>query len=455
MDWIGVSWEIAINIIEATFFSYLLTQNLHTNQTKKPYLLIGIILRIVWISFLNFTVFSATITLILLLFYDIIFTVLFFDNSISEKLLWGSNYVIIALLADKFTFWIANTFTDYDLKDLVLIGKVRFIMSLVYLLICMILVITLANWKKKNFFLPIHLRIILVLLICLGTIASDQLLNLIIWSDFKHMETAFISRMEGISFIFLFILFGFIIFIEYLGIVSQQNENLRKKNILNELEKKHYQTINTTILALRNWRHDYKTHLQVILNLVECKKYDDLSKFVTQLEAELTRTTRLVSTGNSILDALLSVKILEMKKENIDLSYEIYLTPILPFENISFASLIGNLLENAINACRTLEESQKRYIKLSIKPYQEMLYINIENSATGHYSYSSDGSLKSNKKGAEHGIGLKRVQEIINQVNGFCSIYPESDKFKVTIMAPIPNTEGGETSDNKSRYYRK
>lgn len=442
LQYFSFVWEIFINTVEAFLFLYLLSRHLERNHAHSFYIA-GSIIRIIWISFLNVFVVNTTLSLILLLFYDVSFTCMFFKGNSAKKFLWGCSYVVIAIIADKFTFFIADKFTDYQLQDLIIAGKIRIIMSLVYLLTCTMLVFILSYHNKKDLFLPIRFRIILLLLVCLGIIASDQLLNIIIYFDLAESHDILTTRLEShleiISYIILIIIFGFIIFIEYLGFVSQQNEELRKDAALNELKKDHYETINTTISVLRTWKHDYLTHLQIILNLAKNQQYTDLENYIGEIEQQLINTTQFVTTGNQILDALLSSKILEFQKYDIKFTYEIFIVSTLPFDNMTFASLIGNLLNNAFDACRNMKSKEPKYINFYIKPFQSMLYIKIENSTDNHYQYNPDGTLRSTKSVGEHGIGLKSVKKIVEDAKGFCNIYPEEQKFTISIMLPIPH----------------
>ena len=442
LSYFSFVWEIFVNTVEAFLFLYLLSRHLERNHTHSFYIA-GIIIRIIWISFLNIFIIDTTLSLILLLFYDVLLTYLLFKGNKAKKFLWGCSYVVIAIIADKLTFFIADKFTDYQLQDLIIAGKIRIIMSLVYLLTCTMLVFVLSYHRKKDIFLPIRFRIMLLLLVCLGIIASDQLLNVIIYFDLAEnhdiLTTRLESHLEIISYIILIIIFGFIIFIEYLGFVSQQNEELRKEATLNELKKEHYETINTTISALRAWKHDYLTHLQIILNLTQNQQYTELENYIGAIEEQLINTTQFVTTGNQILDALLSTKILEFQKYDIKFTYEIFIVSTLPFDNMTFAALIGNLLNNAFDACRNMKSNEPKYIDFCIKPFQSMLYIKVENSTDNHYLYNPDGTLRSTKSSSEHGIGLKTVGRIVGEAKGFYNIYPDEQKFTISIMLPIPN----------------
>lgn len=421
MYWNVVIWEVFVNTVEALLYLYLLLRQLEHDPEKRPYIFGGIILKILWITFLNFNAVGSTPTLILCLFFDLIYCTLLFKGSYGRRLLWGCCPVVIALVANNFTFWVADKFTEYHLQDLVVSGKIRMLMTLVYLLTCAMLVIVFSHWRKKDLFLSVRFRIMLLLLICTGIIASDQLLGIIIRADHMENNSDFIGQLELIGLTILLILFGFVIFIEYLGIVTEQNEKLR------------------------NWKHDYKTHLQVILNLAKEGNNRELEDFVQGLETTLVHTTHLISTDNQTLDALLSAKILEFQQYSIKFSYEVYLIKVLPLDDILFTSLIGNLLDNAFEACRCMDGNLDKYINFSIKPFHEMIYISVENSTSNRYHYHADGTLKTTKKINGHGIGLKRVQGIVSGVQGFCNIYPESDKFTVIIMLPLPESTKGTT----------
>lgn len=438
MQWFYITWEIIVNGIESSLFIYLLMHQLEYNSQKRPYIIYGILLRAFWLTFLNFIVINTTCTLILMLFFDISYAAALFRSNTGRKVLWGCGYVIIALFADNLTFWFASNFTHFQLQDLIIPGKIRFLMTLVYLLTCTMGVYVLSHWRKKDLFLPVSFRITLSLLMCLGIITSDQLLSIIISASITGNDL-FINHLEMISYSFLFILFSFVLFIEYLGVVTRQNETLRNEAAINALKREHYETITTAISALRTWKHDYKTHLQVILALAKEGKTQKLEEYISSLETDLVNTSHMVSTDNQILDALMSTKILEFQKYSIKFSYEVFLVKSLPFNDIIFASLIGNLLQNALDACRNMKDHQDKYIAFCIKPFHEMIYIKVENSTANQYAYHPDGTLKTTKKDDGHGLGLKRVKEIVSDAKGFCTISPEPDKFAVVIMLPLPD----------------
>ena len=81
--------------------------------------------------------------------------------------------------------------------------------------------------------------------------------------------------------------------------------------------------------------------------------------------------------------------------------------------DMDLCSLISNLLDNAIEANCKLDMTKRR-LQIEIKPYNNMLLLFISNSSNGIYLYGGNGNLLTTKTSNknEHGIGIKRINEI-------------------------------------------
>lgn len=438
------TWEITVNLLESLLLVYLLNHRLNFRKSLKSGILLGVLLRTLFLTVLNFIPANVQVTICLALLYNIAFSIYISDNKLFMKIAWGSCFSLICSIADKFTFGVASLLTNYPLEYLIIWGPIRMYMSSIYLLTCAVLVFFLTRFKKKEIFLPKRFQIILLLLIFLGTIATEQILSMIILVNTKNINPYLSHNLQIVGYLLLLLLAGFLGFIDYLGTVFLQNERLRRTALEFDLEKKHYDAMDTAISAFREWKHDYKNHLLIMLDTARQQNCDELVRYIMKLEDDLKQTTPLISTGNRILDAVLSAKIMELKKYKIQFSHEIYLTPVLPLDEVELTSLAGNLLDNAIEASLKLNESQKPYINFKMKPHDEMLYVSLENRSNGTYSYHSDGSFKSTKSGENHGFGIKKIQKIVAAKGGFCHIYHEADTFKTVIMLPITDTERNE-----------
>lgn len=101
--------------------------------------------------------------------------------------------------------------------------------------------------------------------------------------------------------------------------------------------------------------------------------------------------------------------------------------------------MLGNIWNNAIEAGERLLASnpaEQPYIYFYIKPYQNMILIHIENNFDGVIKGKIDEEILSTKPRTEHGLGLKRVKEIVEKAGGMLQIASENNIFSVHIMLP-------------------
>lgn len=439
MELLQYGWEIIVNIIESLLYFYLLFKNRSCCPKSKQLVFIGFLLRIVFVSFINFNSILSSFSLIFTLCYDILFVCTCFHGNFPKKLIAGCSYILVAIVADKITYEIASFFTSYNLSDLSVPGPVRFQMTLVYLLICSVLIFSLSRRKEnKDLLLSSWIQFIMLAFILFAIIISDQLLGMTIDISNHTIPKNALLLLSFSGLFILLLIFSFVLLVERLGYLSKRDLEFMQIQEQEKAERQHYQLTEQYIQTLRYWKHDYQNHLSVIKELSNTKNYKKLTDYIEQLSKETKETMCLVSTGNSILDAIVSAKRLLAEKHNINFSYQIYLpAENIPLSDIQFASLLSNLLDNSIEACSRLESSTFPYISLEIKPHQQMFYLKIINSSDGKYFYDKKGNLKTCKSSTEHGLGLKRIMQIVTTAGGFIHFEPLNTTFTATILLPL------------------
>lgn len=449
MELLQYGWEIIVNIIEALLFFYLLFQNNSCSPKSKRILPVAFLLRVTFISIINLKHFSAPVSVIFLLLYDILFVCTCFYGNFSRKLILGSSYTLIAIAADRCTYIIASVITSYNLSELTILGPIRFQLTLTYLLICSVFIFCLSRYNGKNdLFLSPLIQFLMFAFILFAIIISEQLLGITIDIS-NHTIPKHAILLLSISNLFILLsIFSFIFLIERLGYLAKCNLEFMQMQEQEKAEQQNHQLTEEYIKTLRYWKHDYQNHLSVIHKLNQKKDYVKLNDYVNQLTKEANEVIPLVSTGNSILDAIISAKLLLARKYNISFTYQIYLPQKeLPLSDIQFASLLSNLLDNSIEACTHLNNNTLAFISLEIKPHHQMFYLKIENSSNGTYLYDKNGNLKSSKTSIEHGLGLKRICHLVTKGDGFIQFEPLDTTFTTTILLPLNSTYHSERTD--------
>lgn len=174
--------------------------------------------------------------------------------------------------------------------------------------------------------------------------------------------------------------------------------------------------------------------------LLENEHYSELKKYLAQLNSDFTNLTSMVSTGHPTLDAILSSKILIAKSHGITVGQTVFLPEKLSIPQTDLCVILGNLLDNAIEACNKQNLQQPPYLNITIKIHKGMLYFKVINSSNGVYLYDKK-NLLSTKKQPEHGYGFKNINEIVENYGGFFNYEPQSNSFAATIMIPFQRKE--------------
>lgn len=211
--------------------------------------------------------------------------------------------------------------------------------------------------------------------------------------------------------------------------------NRKISRFQNELVDKHYEEVETMYRKMRGWRHDYHNHIQVLKAHMEMKDYEEASCYLDMLNHDLSMVDTVIKTGNVMVDAILNSKLSMMKEKNIHIDVTAIVPSEVPFSGIDLSVLIGNLLDNAMEACVKQENEDNRFIRIYIDIVKKQLYIAITNSMDGRAKKAGMKYLSS--KGGIHGFGLLRIDGIVRKYGGFINRQNEEGVFATEVMLPI------------------
>lgn len=212
---------------------------------------------------------------------------------------------------------------------------------------------------------------------------------------------------------------------------------VEKKNIeyQNRLLERQVQEVQNIYMTMRGWRHDYHNHLQSMKAYVKMGQYEKLDEYLAQLEQDLDQVNQLIESGNVNLDAILNSKISLALKNGIEVDYKATCPEELTVSDIDLCALIGNLIDNAVEACEKLPEGERRFIRLYIGVLKKQLYISVTN-ATNEVVRKLDSEYITNKRG-NHGHGLKRINLVVDKYEGYINRQNEPGVFVTEIMLPL------------------
>ena len=209
----------------------------------------------------------------------------------------------------------------------------------------------------------------------------------------------------------------------YLKIVEYQTEQSEKH--LNEVRSIHKE--------MRGYKHDFHHHLQTLKVQIESGEIERAIAYIEELDKALMNVDTLLKTGNVSLDAILSAKIAQAKAENISVTVKANVPDSLTISDAELSIIVGNLLDNAIEACRTV--SGERFIRIYATMKGNMLYFSMLNTAGA--KKKKIGSLFATQKDGMHGFGLRRAEAILEEHGGWVKYNSEDGAFTSEFLVPV------------------
>lgn len=202
-----------------------------------------------------------------------------------------------------------------------------------------------------------------------------------------------------------------------------------------DLMDKHYAEVENMYRQVRGWRHDYKNHIQTLKAYMAVNEYDKVNTYLDRLDDDLTSVDTIMKTGSIIIDAILNSKISLANSKKISVIARAAVPENLNISEIDLCIIIGNLLDNAIEACENIESGEK-FIRVLISIKQTQLYIYVANTAPGGKLTKVNGRFATKKSGY-HGFGLMRVDKMVEKYRGYVRRSSEDGAFTTEILLPI------------------
>ena len=217
----------------------------------------------------------------------------------------------------------------------------------------------------------------------------------------------------------------------------------------NELVSRHADEVQTIYREMRMWRHDYHNHIQTMKACLAMGQTDKLADYLETLDRDLEDVDTILRTGNFMVDAILNSKLSLAKARGIAVNASASVPPQLRVSDIDLCVALGNvqcalqegelalgnLLDNAMEACLRVEREEERFLRVYIAPKKEQLYICVTNSSPGREKRL--GGRFATRKSGFHGFGLLRIDRICEKYGGLVTRASEEGAFTSELLLPL------------------
>ncbi len=214
---------------------------------------------------------------------------------------------------------------------------------------------------------------------------------------------------------------------------------LQAKNQI-AIQKEYYDALSGQMNEIREMKHDTHHFIGVIKRLSEDGRYDELKHFLDEYD-EMTETEPLpIFCENVVANSILGYYSLLAKEGGIQFNCTCSIQRQLSVSDSDLCIVLGNAMENAIEACKKLNNPEARFVSVEARTMNNQLLIKIENSYNGCLNIQN-GDYISTKSEKSHGLGMKNIKRVVEAYGGF--IKTEYNRMTFTLMAAFSNALDG------------
>ena len=209
---------------------------------------------------------------------------------------------------------------------------------------------------------------------------------------------------------------------------------VKQKQVLDAQEKAYYyaqcKLMQDSVDAMKSYRHDVKNHLVVLKNFTAGNAA--ATDYLNSLLGSIGESEVYSETGNIAFDSIINYKLKDVLTDNINLQIKILVPPALNIETADVVAILGNLLDNALDAVARVED---KMIRLSVESTKGNLFIKIDNTFDGIVNYTDGKRITTRKdNNKHHGYGLKNIHKTVEKYDGHVDISHEGNVFSVGVL---------------------
>ncbi|NCE66145.1 ATP-binding protein [Pseudoflavonifractor sp. 524-17] len=216
-----------------------------------------------------------------------------------------------------------------------------------------------------------------------------------------------------------------------------------------ELLERDYTAVTRAYQVNAKLFHDFHNHIGVLRQLLSHEKYGETVRYLDELQAPVQNLAATVWTGDETADYLINSKAAAAEAGGIQFQRHVEFPQHTNIRSADLCAILGNLLDNAVEAARQVPDPHRRTVSLTIRRIHQMLVIKVENSFSTA-PIQENGALKTTKtEGGLHGWGLKSAQTAAEKYDGMVQAGVSGEVFRAVATLSYHGIECSDTSDTE------
>lgn len=233
-----------------------------------------------------------------------------------------------------------------------------------------------------------------------------------------------------VVFVVVILLMGFVAFDLY-NTITRNRREMEAWKVETLCYRQQFEDIKVHMDEVRAFQHDYRNHLSVLYSLLGPES-DEAKRYISSIWDVSSVPEQYSKTGNVPVDSIINIKLSKAREYQVELETDIMIPEDLQIEPVDIVVILGNLLDNAINACLRMERDRK--IDFHLVYQTGMLEISMENTYNGIIIYKDNRMKTISGNEWDHGYGLKNVEAALKKYNGYMKVFHDNHIFRVVAI---------------------
>lgn len=215
---------------------------------------------------------------------------------------------------------------------------------------------------------------------------------------------------------------------------SKHEEDMaRFMEMRNALLEENYRGLSAAYSANAKVYHDFNNHMNVLYQFLIRSDSRSALEYLGSISDPIKSLLERTWTGNEVIDVIINSKLKKMQENHIETSINVEFpnnSDILPSD---ICTILSNLLDNAIEACLRNQNSENKWVHITIRKINAMLIFKIENGNEEAPKTRNMRLVTSKADERFHGWGLKSVESAVGKYEGVMKHTIEANKFQVVV----------------------
>lgn len=308
---------------------------------------------------------------------------------------------------------------------------IELLISFVFSVSCILICMSKSRYYIKQilFLTPKYVLIIAAILLLIATITS-VLISAFQMFDFPDVWNRFVRIFVS------FLLLAICTVVPVIFVISISNTRLKSLTADYEqqirAQAEHYKELAEANYETRRFRHDFNNMRIALEQLYADGEYERAMELLSRCSAGINACKPQFDTGNGIADALLTDKQTKAEKQGSSIVFDGMLTPDAP-EPTDLCVILGNTLDNAIEACEKLPAQQDKTITVSGSCCGGFLFLTVKNPINIPVSIKGGRIATTKDNKTLHGFGLYSLNAVVRKYDGTVKLSADDQTFTAEI----------------------